>query len=731
MHRTLFLILVGLLLAAPAAGQEAATPQIAGHEMVIGIVPEQHLMSVQDVVLLDSPSPGEFSFTLNRNLSIDEVKFESAGGDEAVEFETLPYEGPGAGEVGETETLQTVRLLLPEGATRFRIVYGGEIYDPIDPSTALGRVRGDYTSGIISPEGVYLSSESGWYPDTEKSMATYSLIVSVPEAWSVVTQGSRRALNLVQGINTTSWYTDIPSDGCVLVANEYHIRSRTIAGVECSTYFYEDDEELSNGFLDKLEEYLPAYVGLFGPFPYSRFDVVENFFTTGYGMPGFTLLGSRVLRMPYATAEGSLAHELVHNWWGNYLFVDWEKGNWCEGLTYFSTNYYWNILDGRPEDAEHFRFRSMVRYSVEVGDEEDYPVREFRTKMTAEDGDIGYDKSGFVFIMLEKMLGEDSFFEALKLVVQRHGGQRATWDDLRAAFEEVSGTDLSGFFSSWLDNAGTPKIAINDPDLTETGGGYLLEFEVAQEGQLFEFILPVVLGIGDWEGELPLPIDSASMPCEFALDGAVDSMSIDPHHYVFRRLTRDEIPPSLNTTLEADSVLVVVPSGGEADMLEVASAMGHGGPGGGTEQVSVRDHYQGIADSIVQSGVDVTIKPDDEVTDEDLENSSIICFGAPAYNSLLARIAGDLPNTLVIQDDGFSVNGNEYLNDGAAILVTVRNPYNSGYDITFYFGNSPQSIARASYIFFYGWDSWVVYENGNAVDRGEWDMGKGPLHFGF
>jgi len=61
----------------------------------------------------------------------------------------------------------------------------------------------------------------------------------------------------------------------------------------------------------------------------------------------------------------------------------------------------------------------------------------------------------------------------------------------------------------------------------------------------------------------------------------------------------------------------------------------------------------------------------------------------------------------------------------------VRNPYNTDYDITFYLGNSPQAVSRAAMIFFYGWDSYIVYENGSPIDRGEWDMGPGSLYFEF
>ncbi|MCX6645404.1 MAG: M1 family aminopeptidase, partial [bacterium] len=684
---------------------------------------------VSDIVTLSAPVDGEFSFTLNKDLEIGEIYV----GTSLIEFERAPYGGEGVGETEEWATVDTVMVNLPAETSSFQLTYTGIINVPIDPGTSLGRVRGDYTSGIISEDGVYLSSETGWYPDTAYSMATYDIVVITPEGWYPVTQGNLTGseVNETNGFRTTTWSSAIPSDGCVLVANQYFVTSRTIDGVVCSTYFYQDDPDLTATFLDKLEQYLPAYTELFGPYPYSRFDVVENFFSTGYGMPGFTLLGSMVLRMPYAAAEGSLAHELVHNWWGNYVYVDWETGNWCEGLTFFSTNYYWNILDGRPDDARAFRYRSMVRYSSEVSPDEDYPIRQFRTKMTAVDGDIGYDKTSAFFIMLHEMLGKDKFFEALRLGVERYGGHKTSWDDWKAVFEEVSGLDLTNFFTSWLDQAGAPELQLSDISSEQTDAGYRVVFNINQTGNQFNFDLNSVLSTSITEADVKAPMTGLEQHIELLVTGKPISLQLDPDYFVFRHLTRDEIPPSLKTTLEADSLIVVLPSSGTDEILQMPT-MGHGGMGGGAPtEMTVGDLFESVANEIVGSGLNVVIKDDTEVTDADLRNSSILCLGAPRNNSLVAQIGPDITQPLEFLENGFAVNGTEYSEAGNSILASVRNPYNPDRDITFYMGNSPQAMFKASYIFFYNWDSWVTYLDGTVVNRGDWDMGAGPLYYEF
>ena len=42
--------------------------------------------------------------------------------------------------------------------------------------------------------------------------------------------------------------------------------------------------------------------------------------------------------------------------------------------------------------------------------------------------------------------------------------------------------------------------------------------------------------------------------------------------------------------------------------------------------------------------------------------------------------------------------------------------------MTFLYGNTPEAVAKmARFLFFYGWQSYVVFNEGSVVARGEWD----------
>jgi aminopeptidase N len=693
---------------------------VKAHKLDVTLIPSEKKIIAKDEITLQDAITGTLSVILNKNLNILKI----TTGSEAVKFETGPYEGPDVGETGITDNFQTVKLNLKSKTDKITVEYEGEIFDPIEPAKALIHVRGDMTNGLISPDGVYLSGASGWYPDTYSSMATYQVTVKVPTAWYSVGQGNLISDKVEANSRITAWGSDIQTDGFVLVANKFIKTTRNIDGVDCSTYFYEEMPDLSEQFFQKLGEYLPAYQKLLGPYPFSRFDVVENFFSTGYGMPGYTLLGDRVVRMPFVTSEGSLAHELVHCWWGNYVIPDWDKGNWCEGLTYYLTNYYWNILSSNPEKAREFRYNDILKYALEVNPEEEYPLRKFRTKFTEVDGAIGYSKSAAFFGMIHRILGDEVFFESLRDVVSTRGGKYTTWDDFQSAFEKAGGKNLDGYFKSWLDNKGIPEIKI---DAASTGKDQTVNFKVSQVGETFSLNLPVSLYSGNNSdvADMTFDMEGSIYNCSIKPKEKCSKLVIDPDYYIFRRLERSEIAPCLDSVMSSDHIMVILPSGGENDMLEQYSmgggpGGGHGKPSGPPAKVSVKKMYEDLVTSMKELGTAFDVKYDKDVTDADLKGASIICFGEPEYNSVTAKIVGKTDYKFSLFNNGFKLYDTEYTEPGYAILVSIRNPFNDAYDVTLYMGNSPQSVFKSSLIFFYRTHSYVVYENGNATIRDKW-----------
>ena len=152
-----------------------------------------------------------------------------------------------------------------------------------------------------------------------------------------------------------------------------------------------------------------------------------------------------MLRLPFIKST-SLGHEVLHNWWGNGVYVDYEHGNWCEGLTTFMADYYYKEQDS-AQAAQAMRL-DWLRDFAAIAPGQDFPLREFTARSHGTSQIVGYHKAAYVFLMLRDALGPQKFDASLRRFWRDYQFRRASWDDLRQAFEQESGRSLAVFLRS-------------------------------------------------------------------------------------------------------------------------------------------------------------------------------------------------------------------------------------------------------------------------------------------
>ena len=79
-----------------------------------------------------------------------------------------------------------------------------------------------------------------------------------------------------------------------------------------------------------------------------------------------------------------------------------------------------------------------------------------------------YDKGSRVLHMLRSYVGDDAFFAALQSYLTRHAYNSVEVDDLRQAFEAVTGEDLNWFFDQWYLSSGHPQLKIEQRYANDT-----------------------------------------------------------------------------------------------------------------------------------------------------------------------------------------------------------------------------------------------------------------------
>ena len=125
-----------------------------------------------------------------------------------------------------------------------------------------------------------------------------------------------------------------------------------------------------------------------------------------------------------------------------------------------------------------------------------------------------YRKGASILHMIRNLISDENFRESLSIYLNRHAYKSAETDDLRKAFEEVSGFSLQEFFEQWVYRKGHPildiqysllknQIKINIRQVKERKEDIQEEtkIELVDENEVFKFPLDIKLHFSNFEGK--------------------------------------------------------------------------------------------------------------------------------------------------------------------------------------------------------------------------------------
>ena len=435
----------------------------------------------------------------------------------------------------------------------------------------------DMPESVLDTENVYLDAGSAWLPVFKNfPLHTSSLHVEVPKNWQIISQGKR----IDSGSDGAGGYTfDMPQpqDDLYLVGGHYQRYSKDHHGIEIVVYLYEADAALAEKYLQTSAHYISLYNDWIGHYPYARFAVVENRWQTGYGMPSFTLLGSRVIRLPFIL-DTSLPHEILHNWWGNGVYVDFSKGNWSEGLTAYMSDHFNSEQQG---NGREYRRKALERYANFAAEQGDFALIDFRSRHDEASQAIGYSKALMLFHMLRNQSGDDIFNDNIRQFWQRYQFSYANFIDLigqlYADTENHDDKNVQRFVEQWLIRTGAPEISLDNVSVDKLDSGYSLSIKVSQlqQGPAYQLQIPLEVTLqGDTQTHRHnIQLTEKNNLITLKFDKQPQAVTLDPDYDVFRLLRADERPASLGRLFGSKKQLLVMPANATAYQIKAWQAL--------------------------------------------------------------------------------------------------------------------------------------------------------------
>ena len=388
---------------------------------------------------------------------------------------TTPAPPPTSVSAASGPSLRRYRVRLPEGGGKLHLTYSGKF------DFGLGTQTGGVPARLPRHGGHRLAGRASTSPATAIWYAQFA-----PERGRLVefelTAARARRLapgepgqrQLARRSGMAHWSSDGALDEIYLVGGPLRAlppnggrgigTGSAMPPSMAEVFLRQDDAALAEKYLAATAQYLAMYARLIGPYPYGKFALVENFWETGFGMASFTLLGPQVIRMPFILTS-SYPHEILHNWWGNSVFVDYASGNWCEGLTAYMADHLMQEQRGQGEAYRRDRLQDYASYVRHLSDGRDFPLTEFRSRAQRRHrgGRLRQDADGLPHAApqagrrsLPRLGGGAS--------TARCAGARPSFADVRRTMEAVlgegEGKNLGRFFRDWTERPGAAALAV-------------------------------------------------------------------------------------------------------------------------------------------------------------------------------------------------------------------------------------------------------------------------------
>jgi aminopeptidase N len=331
--------------------------------------------------------------------------------------------------------------------------------------------------------------------------ATIDFIITAPDKYKVVASGVLIEESDLEGPMTlTHWSESVPLATKVMTfgAAQFAVKSAgEVNGIPVWSWVYPGNRLA--GFSDYAVAIRPLeyYSKAIGPYPYKKLANVQSKTIYGGLENAGTIFYSERSVTGLGKAEGLIAHEIAHQWFGNCVTeADWHHIWLSEGFATYMTSLYFESTQGTERlesDMRKARVRVLKFYEKNKMPVVDTTITKLMDLLSIN----SYQKGAWVLHMLRNKIGNEAFMRGLSLYYERFYNLNALTSDFINIMEEVSGTDLDTFFKQWLYTGGQPELSI-----IKTAGkkaGTINVTIIQKQQDLFDFELELL--IKDKSGE--------------------------------------------------------------------------------------------------------------------------------------------------------------------------------------------------------------------------------------
>ena len=317
-------------------------------------------------------------------------------------------------------------------------------------------------------------SSSAWFPTIDKpnQKTTEDITMTVPAKYVTLSNGVLTSQKVNgDGTRTDHWKMSLPHAPYLFFmgVGDYSIVKDSYKGKDVNYYVEKQYAPVARRIFGNTPEMIAFYSRITGiDYPWPKYDQIigRDYVSGAMENTTCTLHGESANQDARELTDGNawedvIAHELFHQWFGDLVTTEsWSNITLNESFADYSETL-WNEYKYGKDAGDYTNYNGLQDYLRNPEDATKDLVRFYYADKEDVFDQVSYPKGGRILNMLRNYVGDSAFFKSLNLYLNTRKFKSAEAQDLRLAFEEITGRDLNWYWNQWYYGSGHPQLTID------------------------------------------------------------------------------------------------------------------------------------------------------------------------------------------------------------------------------------------------------------------------------
>jgi aminopeptidase N len=356
-------------------------------------------------------------------------------------------------------------------------------------------------------------SNSVWFPTIDKpdQKCTEEISMTVPSKYVTLSNGKLISqVKNADGTRTDNWSMDLPHSPYLFFmgVGDYAVIHDSYKGKEVNYYVEKEYASVAKRIFGLTPEMMAFYTRILGvEYPWVKYSqmTARDYVSGAMENTTSTLHTDALQQDARELTDGNkyedyICHELFHQWFGDLVTTEsWSNLTLNESFANFSETLWFEYKHGK-DAGDATNYHDIEKYLADPKNPSKNLVRFYYKDREDMFDMVTYSKGGRILNMLKNYVGDSAFFKALNLYLVTNKFKNAEAQNLRLAFEQITGEDLSWYWNQWYYGSGHPifDISYTYDDSKKTAKAVISQ--VQNTGKVFR--IPMVIDVYENGGKI-------------------------------------------------------------------------------------------------------------------------------------------------------------------------------------------------------------------------------------